>query len=173
MPDHAIADARWSTAISATLHCLTGCAIGEVLGMAIGTTAGLSDAATITLSVILAFIFGYALTARRVVRTGIRWRPAIRIALIADTLSIAVIEIVDNAVLVVIPGAMDAGLAGVTFWLSLAFALAVAFIVTVPVNRWLITRGHGHAVVATDSAGSLTCRILLSSRTSGGRRSVH
>ncbi|MEU4420290.1 DUF4396 domain-containing protein [Actinoplanes sp. NPDC024001] len=144
---HAAAGAGWNMAISATLHCLTGCAIGEVLGMAIGTTLGLSDGATIALAVTLAFLFGYALTARRVVRTGLPWRQAIRIALVADTLSIAVMELVDNLVLLAIPGAMDAGLASLTFWLSLAFALAVAFVVTVPVNRWLIARGRGHAVV--------------------------
>jgi hypothetical protein len=102
-------------AVGATLHCLTGCAIGEVLGMAIGTTAGFSDGVTIALSVTLAFIFGYALTARRVARTGLPWRRAVRIALVADTLSIAVMEIVDNAVLVAIPGAMDAGLTSAAF----------------------------------------------------------
>ncbi|WP_229075032.1 DUF4396 domain-containing protein [Actinoplanes sp. DH11] len=137
----------WHTAISATLHCLTGCAIGEVLGMAIGTTAGLNDGATIALAIILAFLFGYALTARRVAGTGLSWRQAIRVAFVADTLSIGVMELVDNLVLLAIPGAMDAGLASATFWLSLAFALAVAFVVTVPVNRWLIARGRGHAVV--------------------------
>ncbi|MDR7275247.1 DUF4396 domain-containing protein [Catenuloplanes atrovinosus] len=139
--------AGWRMAVSATLHCLTGCAIGEVLGMAIGTAAGLSDGATIALAVVLAFVFGYALTARRVVRTGLPWRRAIRIAFVADTLSIAVMELVDNLVLLALPGAMDAGLTSATFWLSLAFALAVAFVVTVPVNRWLIARGRGHAVV--------------------------
>ncbi|WP_433832961.1 DUF4396 domain-containing protein [Actinoplanes sp. CA-015351] len=143
----AAAGAGWGMAVSATLHCLTGCAIGEVLGMAIGTTAGLGNGVTIALSVFLAFIFGYALTARRVARTGLPLRQAVRIALVADTLSIAVMEIVDNAVLVALPGAMDAGLGTVTFWLSLGFALAVAFVVTVPVNRWLIARGRGHAVV--------------------------
>ncbi|MGI5523856.1 DUF4396 domain-containing protein [Micromonospora sp. CA-259024] len=138
---------EWSMAVSATLHCLTGCAIGEVLGMAIGTAAGLSDSVTIALAVVLAFGFGYALTVRRVVRTGLSWRQAIRIAFVADTLSIAAMELVDNVVLVAVPGAMDAGLTSGTFWLSLAFALAVAFVVTVPVNRWLIARGRGHAVV--------------------------
>ena len=144
---HTAAGAGWSMAVSATVHCLTGCAIGEVLGMAIGTTAGLSDGATIALAITLAFIFGYALTARRVARTGLSWRQAIRIAFIADTLSIAVMEIVDNAVLLAIPGAMDAGLASATFWLSLAFALTVAFVVTLPVNRWLIAKGRGHAAL--------------------------
>ena len=138
----------WQMAISATLHCLTGCAIGEVLGMAVGAVAGLSDGVTVALAVVLAFIFGYALTARRVRRTGLPWRQAIRIALVADTLSIAVMELVDNLVLVTIPDAMDAGLTSVTFWLSLAIALSVAFVATVPVNRWLIAKGRGHAVVS-------------------------
>ncbi|GAA1294458.1 DUF4396 domain-containing protein [Saccharothrix xinjiangensis] len=144
--DHA-AHAGWGTAISATLHCLTGCAIGEVLGMTIGTATGLSDVATIALSVTLAFAFGYALTARRIRRTGLPLRQAIRIALVADTLSIAVMELVDNLALVSIPGAMDAGITSAVFWLSLAGALAIAFVVTVPVNRWLISRGRGHAVM--------------------------
>ncbi|CAL9438463.1 hypothetical protein SUDANB95_02181 [Actinosynnema sp. ALI-1.44] len=139
--------AGWGMAVSATLHCLTGCAIGEVLGMTIGTAAGFGNTATIALSVTLAFIFGYALTARRILKTGLPLSRAIRIALVADTLSILVMEVVDNAVLVSIPGAMDAGVADPMFWLSLAGALAVAFVVTVPVNRWLIARGRGHAVV--------------------------
>ena len=134
-------------AVGATLHCLTGCAIGEVLGLAIGTTFGLGDGVTVALAVTLAFAFGYAFTTRRVVRSGLPLRAAIRIAFVADTLSIAVMEVVDNAVLLALPGAMDAGLASATFWLSLAAALAVAFVVTVPVNRWLIARGRGHAVV--------------------------
>lgn len=134
-------------AISATLHCLTGCAIGEVLGMVIGTALGMSDVSTIILAVVLAFFFGYALTIRPVLRAGLPLRGALKVALAADTLSILVMEIVDNGVLVAVPGAMEAGLASVLFWASLAFALAVAFIVTVPVNRWLIGRGKGHAVV--------------------------
>ncbi|MEV0900762.1 DUF4396 domain-containing protein [Actinoplanes sp. NPDC049802] len=144
---HPAGHGGWNMAVSATLHCLTGCAIGEVLGMVIGTAFGLSDAVTIVLAVVLAFFFGYLLTIRRVRRAGLPLREAVRIAFVADTLSIAVMEIVDNAVLVAVPGAMDAGLTSVTFWLSLAFALAVAFVVTVPVNRWLIARGKGHAVV--------------------------
>ena len=134
-------------AISATLHCLTGCAIGEVLGMVIGTALGWSDLQTIALAVALAFVFGYALTIGPVLRSGLALRAAIPVALAADTLSIAVMEIVDNAILLAIPGAMDAGFATVTFWASLAFALAVAFVVTVPVNYWLIARGKGHAIV--------------------------
>lgn len=137
----------WSSAAQATLHCLTGCAIGEVLGMVVGTALGLHGAATVALSVALAFVFGYALTMRGVLRAGVGFRRALRIALAADTVSIAVMEIVDNALMVGIPGAMDAGLASVLFWGSLAFSLAVAFVLTVPVNRWMIGRGRGHAVV--------------------------
>ena len=135
------------SAVSATLHCLTGCAIGEVLGMIIGTALGMSDASTIILAVVLAFFFGYALTVRPVMRAGIPFRGAVKVALAADTLSILVMEIVDNGVLLTVPGAMEAGLASFLFWGSLAFALAVAFVVTVPVNRWLIGRGKGHAVM--------------------------
>jgi hypothetical protein len=134
-------------AVSATLHCLTGCAIGEVLGMVLGTALGWSDAATIVLAVVLAFLFGYALTIWPVLRSGLPLRTAIGVALAADTVSITVMEIVDNAIMLAIPGAMDAGLTGWLFWGSLAIALAVAFVVTVPVNRWLIGRGKGHAVV--------------------------
>lgn len=133
-------------AVSATLHCLTGCAIGEVLGMIIGTALGWSDLATIILAVILAFVFGYALTVRPVLRSGLPLRAAIGVAFAADTLSITVMEIVDNAIMVAIPGAMEADLTSPLFWGSLAVALAVAFVVTVPVNRWLIGRGKGHAV---------------------------
>jgi hypothetical protein len=137
----------WRTASQATLHCLTGCAIGEVLGMVIGTAIGLSAGATIALAVALAFVFGYALTMRGVVKADVPVRQALKVALAADTVSIAVMEIVDNVVMVTVPGAMDAGLADVLFWGALAFALAVAFVLTVPVNRWLIARGKGHAVV--------------------------
>ena len=135
------------TAISATLHCLTGCAIGEVLGMALATWWGWSDAASIALAVVLAFAFGYALTMAPVLRSGLTLRAAVKVALAADTLSILTMEVVDNAVLLAVPGAMDAGLGSFLFWGSLAFALAVAFVVTVPVNRALIARGRGHAVV--------------------------
>src|SRR5919112_606551 len=134
-------------AVSATLHCLTGCAIGEVLGVVIGTAAGLSNTATVVLAVALAFVFGYALTMRGVLRAGVGFGEALKIALAADTVSIAVMEIVDNAILLSVPGAMGAGLTSWLFWASLAFALAVAFVVTVPVNRWMIGRGKGHAVV--------------------------
>ena len=134
-------------AISATLHCLTGCAIGEVLGMVIGTALGWSNAATVILAIVLAFFFGYGLTMRPVVTAGLSFRAALRVALAADTVSIAVMEIVDNAFIIAIPGAMEAGLGSALFWSTLAASLAIAFVVTVPVNRWLIARGQGHAVV--------------------------
>jgi len=138
---------QWRTAVSATLHCLTGCAIGEVLGMVIGTALGWSTVPIVILSVALAFLFGYSLTIRPVLRAGVSFRAAIPIALAADTLSIAVMEIVDNAFIVAIPGAMDAGLTSLLFWGSLAASLVIAFVVTVPVNKWTIGRGRGHAVV--------------------------
>ena len=134
-------------AVLATVHCLTGCAIGEVLGMVIGTALGLPDLATVALAVTLAFVFGYALTIRGLRRTGLTLRAALPIAFAADTLSITVMEVVDNAIMLSVPGAMDSGVASPLFWGALAFALAVAFVVTVPVNRWLIARGRGHAVV--------------------------
>jgi hypothetical protein len=134
-------------AISATLHCLTGCAIGEVLGMVIGTALGWSDLQTVALAVALAFLFGYAFTIGPVMRSGLALGAAIPVALAADTVSITVMEVVDNAVMLLVPGAMESGLSSWLFWGSLAFALAVAFVVTVPVNRWLIGRGKGHAVV--------------------------
>ena len=135
------------TAISATLHCLTGCAIGEVLGMVLATWWGWGDAASIALAVVLAFFFGYALTMTPVLRAGLTLSAAVGVALTADTMSILVMEIVDNAILLLVPGAMDAGLSSLLFWGALAFALLVAFVVTVPVNRWMIGRGKGHAVV--------------------------
>jgi len=135
------------TAVSATLHCLTGCAIGEVLGMVIGTALGWGDVATIALAVVLAFFFGYLLTFAPVLRAGLSFRAAVKVALAADTVSILVMEIVDNAIMVAVPGAMEAGLTNPLFWGALAFALAVAFVVTVPVNRVMIGRGLGHAVV--------------------------
>jgi hypothetical protein len=134
-------------AVSATLHCLTGCAIGEVAGMVIGTGLGWSNTATIVLSVVLAFLFGYSLTIAPVLRSGLALGAAVGVAFAADTLSITVMEIVDNAFMVLIPGAMDAGLTSLLFWGSLAASLAIAFVVTVPVNRLLISRGKGHAVV--------------------------
>lgn len=140
-------NAAWRTAISATLHCLTGCAIGEVLGMVIGTALGWSTLATLILAIALAFLFGYALTMRSVLRAGIAFGAAVSVALAADTVSIAVMELVDNAFILAIPGAMDAGLGSVLFWSILAASLAIAFVVTVPVNKWMIGRGKGHAVV--------------------------
>lgn len=137
----------WSMAAQATLHCLTGCAIGEVLGMVIGTAAGFRNAGTIVLSIVLAFIFGYALTMRGVIKSGLTLAAAFKVALAADTVSIAVMEIIDNTVVVAIPGAMDAQLNQWLFWGSLALSLALAFVVTTPVNRWMISRGLGHAVV--------------------------
>ena len=145
--EHSPGHTSWAAARRATLHCLTGCAIGEVLGMVIGTTAGLSNAVTVALSVALAFFFGYALTVRGVLRAGLPLREAVRVALAADTVSIVVMEIVDNAIVLLVPGAMDAGLGSALFWASLAGSLAVAFVVTVPVNRALMNRGKGHAVV--------------------------
>ena len=134
-------------AASATTHCLTGCAIGEVLGFVIGTALGWGDLATIALAVVLAFFFGYLLTSLPLLRSGLALREVVPIALAADTISITVMEIVDNGVLLLYPGAMEAGLTGVLFWWSLALALAVAWVVTFPVNRRLISRGRGHAVV--------------------------
>ncbi|WP_112244599.1 DUF4396 domain-containing protein [Kribbella monticola] len=134
-------------AISATLHCLTGCAIGEILGMVIGTAAGFHNLATVILSIVLAFFFGYSLTMRPVLAAGIPFRQALKVALAADTLSIVTMEIVDNAFVLAVPGAMDAGLSSFLFWASLLASLAIAFALTVPVNRWLIGRGKGHAVM--------------------------
>ena len=134
-------------AFSATAHCLTGCAIGEVLGLVIGTILGWSTLATIVLAVVLAFFFGYSLTMLPLLRSGLALATVLPIAFAADTLSIAVMEIVDNLIILIIPGAMEAGLKSLLFWGSLAFALAVAFVAAFPVNRWLIARGRGHAVV--------------------------
>lgn len=134
-------------AFSATLHCLTGCAIGEVLGMVIGTATGLDNASTIALAVVLAFFFGYLLTMLPLLRAGLAFPQAVRTALAADTVSIAIMEVVDNLVMLVIPGAMDAGLDTALFWGSLAVALALAGVLAWPVNRWLIARGRGHAIV--------------------------
>lgn len=144
--DHAPASLT-RQAVSATLHCLTGCAIGEVLGLVIASALGWSPLPSIALAIGLAFVFGYSFTLVPVLRAGLSLLPALGVAFAADTLSIMVMEIVDNAVLLIVPGAMEAGLTSTFFWLSLAGALAVAFVVTVPVNRWLIARGKGHAVV--------------------------
>jgi hypothetical protein len=134
-------------AFSATAHCLTGCAIGEVLGLVIGTILGWGTFATIVLAIILAFFFGYLLTMLPLLRSGLALGTVLPLAFASDTLSITVMEIVDNLIILVIPGAMEAGLGSLLFWGSLAFALAVAFVAAFPVNRWLIARGKGHAVV--------------------------
>jgi hypothetical protein len=134
-------------AFSATLHCLTGCAIGEVLGMVIGTGLGWDNLPTIVLSVALAFLFGYSLTLRPLLASGLAFAAAARLALAADTLSITVMEFVDNAIMLVIPGAMEAGPRSALFWGSLVVALGIAFVAAFPVNYWLIRRGRGHAVV--------------------------
>ncbi len=139
------ADSTWSTAVSATLHCLTGCAIGEVLGMVLGTWWGWGTWQTVALAVVLAFFFGYLLTVSSVLRAGLSLRTAVQVALAADTVSIAVMEVVDNTVMVLVPGAMHAGLANWLFWGALAVSFVVAFLVTLPVNRWMISRGRGHA----------------------------
>ncbi|MVO89053.1 DUF4396 domain-containing protein [Streptomyces sp. p1417] len=137
----------WSMAAQATLHCLTGCAIGEVLGMVIGTALGWGNVPTMVLAIVLAFFFGYSLTLRGVLKSGVDFRTALRVALAADTLSIAVMELIDNGVIALWPGAMDAHLADAKFWIVLALALTAAFVITTPVNKWMIGRGKGHAVV--------------------------
>ncbi|MBK3526777.1 MULTISPECIES: DUF4396 domain-containing protein [Streptomyces] len=139
--------ASWTMAAQATLHCLTGCAIGEVLGMIIGTALGWGNLPTMVLAIVLAFFFGYSLTLRGVLRAGVDFRTAFRVALAADTLSIAVMELIDNGVILIWPSAMDAMLSDALFWVSLAVSLVIAFLVTTPVNKWTIGRGKGHAVV--------------------------
>ena len=148
--DHGYHEAERSLnrlAFSATAHCLTGCAIGEVLGMIIGTALGWGDFQTIALAVVLAFFFGYSLTMVPLLRSGLALGAAVPVALAADTISITIMEIVDNGIMLLIPGAMDAHLDNFRFWGSLAVALLVAGAVAYPVNRWLIRRGRGHAVV--------------------------
>jgi Domain of unknown function (DUF4396) len=135
------------SAVQATVHCLTGCAIGEVLGMVVATALDWGNAASIALSVVLAFCFGYALTLAPVLRAGVPLRRALALAFASDTVSITVMEIVDNAFILLVPGAMAAGLGDGLFWWSLAVSLGIAFVVALPVNRWLIARGRGHAVV--------------------------
>jgi len=144
--DHA-ASGTWSQAVSATLHCLTGCAIGEVLGLALATWWGWSNGPSIVLAIVLAFVFGYSLTIWPVLRAGLPLKAALGVALAADTVSITVMEVIDNLGMLVIPGAMEAGLTDLLFWGSLVASLVIAFVVTVPVNRALIARGRGHAVV--------------------------
>jgi hypothetical protein len=144
--EHHEADAGWRTAVSATLHCLTGCAIGEILGMVIATAVGLGNAASIVLAIVLAFFFGYALTIASLIRV-VDLRRAAQLAFASDTASITTMEVVDNLFIIAVPGALAAGLTDGLFWWSLVVSLAVAFVVTVPINRWLIARGKGHAVV--------------------------
>jgi hypothetical protein len=134
-------------ALSATLHCLTGCAIGEVVGMVIGTALGWANWPTVALSVVLAFVFGYSLTSLPLLRAGLALGAVIPIALASDTISIGVMEIVDNAIMLLIPGALDAGLRDLMFWGSLAVALVIAGAAAFPVNRWLLRRGKGHTAV--------------------------
>jgi len=134
-------------ALAATVHCLTGCAIGEVLGMVIGTALSWPNLATVVLSIVLAFFFGYALTVRPLLRAGIATGTVLRLAFASDTASIAIMEVVDNGLMLVIPGAMQAPLDSGLFWWSLALSLLLAAIAAFPVNRWLISRGRGHAVV--------------------------
>lgn len=144
---HGGTGASWTMAAQATLHCLTGCAIGEVLGMVVGTAFGWGNLPTTLLAIVLAFFFGYALTMRGVLKAGVDLRTALRVALAADTLSIAVMELIDNGTILVWPAAMDAQLGDALFWISLAISLVLAFLVTTPVNKWTIGRGKGHAVV--------------------------
>ncbi|MBE3013481.1 DUF4396 domain-containing protein [Microbispora sp. NEAU-D428] len=139
--------ASWRTAASATLHCLTGCAIGEVLGLVISTALGWTTGLSVALAVVLAFFFGYLLTLLPLRKAGVGWASAIKLALAADTVSIIVMEIVDNGVMLAIPGAMAATLTSALFWGALALSLLVAFFVTTPINKWIIGKGKGHAVV--------------------------
>lgn len=141
-----------AVAFWATLHCLSGCAVGEVLGMVIGTALGLSNGATIALAVALAFAFGYAFTMFPLLRSGMTLRAAAGLALGADTISIAIMEVVDNGIMLAWPGAMDAGLASPLFWIALSVSLLIAGAVAYPANRWLISRGRGHALVHSHHA---------------------
>ncbi|WP_405688566.1 DUF4396 domain-containing protein [Streptomyces sp. NBC_00057] len=144
---HHLGKAGWAIAAQATLHCLTGCAIGEILGMVIGTALDWGNMETMVLAIVLAFFFGYTLTLHSIRKAGVDFRTALRVALAADTLSIAMMELIDNGVIALWPGAMDATLSDTLFWGALVLSLAVAFVVTTPVNKWMIGRGKGHAVV--------------------------
>ena len=137
----------WAMAAKATLHCLTGCAIGEILGMVVGTALSWGNVPTMILAIALAFVFGYSFTLLAVRRAGLDLKTALKVALAADTVSIAVMELVDNAIIAITPGAMDAHLSEGLFWYALLGGFAVAFLITTPVNKWMIGRGKGHAVV--------------------------
>ncbi|TQJ37068.1 DUF4396 domain-containing protein [Streptomyces sp. NBC_00080] len=141
------AGASWETAVKATLHCLTGCAIGEILGMVIGTALMWGNVPTMILAIVLAFVFGYSFTLFAVRRAGLDLKAAIKVALAADTVSIAVMELVDNGIIALVPGAMEAQLSDGLFWSALLGGFAIAFLITTPVNKWMIGRGKGHAVV--------------------------
>ncbi|MDR6974792.1 hypothetical protein J2X68_001470 [Streptomyces sp. 3330] len=145
--------ASWAMAVKATLHCLTGCALGEILGMVIGTALGWGNVPTMVVAIVLAFLFGYSLTLLAVRRAGLGLRAAVKVALAADTVSIAVMELVDNAIIAFTPGAMDAQLSDGLFWAALLGGFAVAFLITTPVNKWMIGRGKGHAVAHAGHAG--------------------
>ncbi|MET9697240.1 DUF4396 domain-containing protein [Streptomyces sp. NPDC006529] len=142
-----VARVTWASAAQATLHCLTGCAIGEILGMAVGTALGWGNASTMILAIVLAFVFGYSLTLFGIRKAGLDFTSALKVALAADTVSIIVMELVDNGIIALVPGAMDAHLDEVLFWTSLLGGFVVAFLLTTPVNKWMIARGKGHAVV--------------------------
>ncbi|MEU3459563.1 DUF4396 domain-containing protein [Streptomyces sp. NPDC006733] len=144
---HEVGGVTWAAAAKATLHCLTGCAIGEILGMAIGTALGWGNVPTMALAIVLAFVFGYSLTLFAIRRAGLGLRTAIKVALAADTVSIIVMELVDNGIIALVPGAMEAHLDEALFWTSLLGGLVIAFLLTTPVNKWMIGRGKGHAVV--------------------------
>lgn len=147
--DHSTRHASWAMATKATLHCLTGCAIGEILGMAVGTALLWGNVPTMVLAIALAFVFGYSLTLFAVLRARLSLKAAVKVALAADTVSIAVMELVDNTIIALTPGAMDAQLADGLFWSALLGGFAVAFVITTPVNKWMIARGRGHAVAHT------------------------
>ncbi|MFF9866346.1 DUF4396 domain-containing protein [Streptomyces sp. NPDC013953] len=144
---HGAGGASWGIAAKATAHCLTGCALGEILGMVIGTALLWSNVPTMVLAIALAFLFGYSFTLYAVLRAGLSLKAAVRVALAADTVSIAIMELVDNLIIALTPGAMDAHLSDGLFWSALLGGFAVAFLVTTPVNKWMIGRGKGHAVV--------------------------